>query len=447
MGDRPAGGGPGTPPALPTTPPAEEWQASWAATLPELARITRRVKHAAATGSAADVAIMRSSQLDAARLDDELTGMLREQFLSAFALFRPAAVARLQPELTLLLDLLIFRFSIWEGRPLPGMALMNLRYRNEAAVQRQRHQTLAAAAVAAAAGGGGARPGSSAGISSSGGGGSSSSRVASTEQQQLAGGRSGVEGPGLSPPQRWLYCACAVLLRYAWARLGHHAAASHWADEAGWARGGWRRRCWGLMQHAESAYRLASLANFLAFLRTGRYMSLLERLLRARLVYHQPSAARAISFEYLNRQLVWSELSELLLFLLPLVNVKAIKHALRSHLPRLPILSAAAGGAGAGAAAAAAAGSAGQRAGEQSQEPCPVCSAAEVLNPWAAEPCGHVFCYYCLRSHCLADPQYSCPLCLRRVAAMRPAVARCGEACEDEPASSQPGSSGSAGGS
>lgn len=36
--------------------------------------------------------------------------------------------------------------------------------------------------------------------------------------------------------------------------------------------------------------------------------SLLERLLRARLVYQQPVAARAISFEYLNRQLVWSEL-------------------------------------------------------------------------------------------------------------------------------------------
>lgn len=50
---------------------------------------------------------MRSSQLDAGRLDDELTSMLREQFLAAFALFRPAAVARLQPELTLLLELLV----------------------------------------------------------------------------------------------------------------------------------------------------------------------------------------------------------------------------------------------------------------------------------------------------------------------------------------------------
>lgn len=119
--------------------------------------------------------------------------------------------------------------------------------------------------------------------------------------------------------------------------------------------------------------------------------------------------------------------SELLLFVLPLVNVKAIKHALRSHLPRLPILSAAAGG-GVGAAreAAAARGSA-QQAGTQWREPCPICSAAEVLSPWAAEPCGHMFCYYCLRSHCLADPQYSCPLCLRRVEAVRPAPQRCGE--------------------
>lgn len=36
-----------------------------------------------------DVSIMRSSQLDAARLDNELTGMLREQFMRVFALFQP----------------------------------------------------------------------------------------------------------------------------------------------------------------------------------------------------------------------------------------------------------------------------------------------------------------------------------------------------------------------
>lgn len=100
--------------------------------------------------------------------------------------------------------------------------------------------------------------------------------------------------------------------------------------------------------------------------------------------------------------------SELLLFLLPLVNVRALKHALRSYLPRLPALG---GGAG-GAAGAADPGSAG--AGVT----CGICSAPDLLSPWAAVPCCHRFCYYCLRSNCAADPQFSCPLCLRRVDAM-----------------------------
>ncbi len=51
---------------------------------------------------------MRSSQLDAERLDDELTSMLREQLLRcATWVLKPGLLARLQPELTLLLDLLV----------------------------------------------------------------------------------------------------------------------------------------------------------------------------------------------------------------------------------------------------------------------------------------------------------------------------------------------------
>lgn len=49
--------------------------------------------------------------------------------------------------------------------------------------------------------------------------------------------------------------------------------------------------------------------NLMLFLRKGRYRNLLERLLGARLVYKEPNMSRVISFEYLNRQLVWQELS------------------------------------------------------------------------------------------------------------------------------------------
>ena len=63
--------------------------------------------------------------------------------------------------------------------------------------------------------------------------------------------------------------------------------------------------------------------------------SLLERLLSARLVYQKANMARAISFEYLNRQLVWHELSELLLFILPLVSVTRIKRMVTNRWPSL----------------------------------------------------------------------------------------------------------------
>ena len=53
------------------------------------------------------MAVMRASQLDAARLDVELTAMLREQFMKIFSLFQPRIISALQPELTLLLDFLV----------------------------------------------------------------------------------------------------------------------------------------------------------------------------------------------------------------------------------------------------------------------------------------------------------------------------------------------------
>lgn len=63
--------------------------------------------------------------------------------------------------------------------------------------------------------------------------------------------------------------------------------------------------------------------------------SVLERVLRARLVTQKAVMGRALSFEYLNRQLVWHELSELMLFVLPLLRVTRLKRMLQAHLPAL----------------------------------------------------------------------------------------------------------------
>ena len=51
-----------------------------------------------------------------------------------------------------------------------------------------------------------------------------------------------------------------------------------------------------------------------------RYRSVAERALGARLVHAREDMSRFVSLDFLNRQLVWRELSDLLLFVLPLVN-------------------------------------------------------------------------------------------------------------------------------
>ncbi|KAL6771704.1 hypothetical protein ACKKBG_A27485 [Auxenochlorella protothecoides x Auxenochlorella symbiontica] len=292
----------------------------------------------AAPGSAD---VMRSSQVDASRLDEELSLMLREQFLGAFSLFPRGTVTAHLPEIQLALDALIFYLSVWKDAPLPGMALMNLRFRDERAVPHS---------------------------------------------------ASGVGGPGLARSQKAMYGLGAVLLRYAWARTGH-AAASGGSD----GDGGWRATAWQVMRRAETAYRLAALVNAIAFLRAGKYRTLLERLIGARPVYVQTHAPRAISYEYLNRQLVWGELSELLLFVLPLFNLASVKRSLRRLLPQ----PAAQGGA----------------SGRQTA--CGTCGAAfPLLTPAAALPCGHVHCYYCLRARTQADALCECGVCGRRVQAL-----------------------------
>lgn len=59
----------------------------------------------------------------------------------------------------------------------------------------------------------------------------------------------------------------------------------------------------------------------MVFLVNGRYRTLVDRVLRLRLVAPSNQISREVSFEYLNRQLVWHAFTEFLLFLLPLMGI------------------------------------------------------------------------------------------------------------------------------
>lgn len=72
---------------------------------------------------------------------------------------------------------------------------------------------------------------------------------------------------------------------------------------------------------ASTTHSIAAFASFLVFLVNGRYRTLVDRILRIRLTPPSAQASREVSFEYLNRQLVWHAFTEFLLFLLPLVGI------------------------------------------------------------------------------------------------------------------------------
>jgi hypothetical protein len=79
------------------------------------------------------ISISRVNQFDAARLDVEMSAMLKEQLVKVFSLVKPGLLFQYEPELDAFLEFLIWRFSIWVDKPTPGNALMNLRYRDERA--------------------------------------------------------------------------------------------------------------------------------------------------------------------------------------------------------------------------------------------------------------------------------------------------------------------------
>ncbi|EIN10323.1 hypothetical protein PUNSTDRAFT_99756, partial [Punctularia strigosozonata HHB-11173 SS5] len=128
-----------------------------------------------------------------------------------------------------------------------------------------------------------------------------------------------------SPRTRLAHGALTVLLPYLHALLRARALSSAWPEAPASDP---RRRAWDALSRAESAHALLALVNFVGFLWNGRYRTLADRLLRLRLVPAQRLVRRDVSYEFMNRQMVWHAFTEFLLFLLPLINLRLVRRRL-----------------------------------------------------------------------------------------------------------------------
>lgn len=145
----------------------------------------------------------------------------------------------------------------------------------------------------------------------------------------------------LSRAQITAYSLLAVLPAYLTTRLRDYMLSSGWADYP--RRQSWRtillnssedrtrrirtlkRLIWDLSNGLEQIYSTLELLNFIGFLINGRYRSVLERLLGIGFAYARFDVRRNVSFEFLNRQVVWESITDFVLFLLPLINFKRVR--------------------------------------------------------------------------------------------------------------------------
>jgi peroxin-2 len=132
----------------------------------------------------------------------------------------------------------------------------------------------------------------------------------------------------------------------------------------------------------------------LLFLSWSRYRNLIEKALKARLVYRSPHMNRSVSFEYMNRQLVWNEFSEMLLLLLPLLNSSAVKNILSPFAKDKSSST------------------------KEDTVTCPICQVDPAI-PFIALPCQHRYCYYCIRTRCASAASFRCLRCNEPVVAIQ----------------------------
>ncbi|KDQ20505.1 hypothetical protein BOTBODRAFT_100564 [Botryobasidium botryosum FD-172 SS1] len=252
------------------------WQQAWEDSQPRLHAIRSSLDHAPPVQSR----VLRVGQLDAEQLDQELVTLLTEPLSKALGLIQYHYRTQFEPEMTLIVRLVLYKLSIWDQGASYGAKLQDLRYR--------------------------------------------SSRV---RRIGTAMAPSGIPRVTL-----YMHAFLTVLIPYIHTKIRNLALTRAWPDAPSSDR---RRKAWEFLTRLESAHSVLGLFGFISFLYNGRYRTIADRLLGLRLVPARILTSRSVSYEFMNRQMVWHAFTEFLLFLLPLVNARV----LRRRLVRLFTLS------------------------------------------------------------------------------------------------------------
>ncbi|KAK9452740.1 Pex12 amino terminal region-domain-containing protein [Dipodascopsis uninucleata] len=278
----------------------------------------------------------RVGQVDADLLDNELFDILRSKLLDALKLVNSRTLDQYDSEVQLLLRLLLFKVTVWDNSATYGGLLENLRF---------------------------------------------------------VDGRGGLINSGTlknpSRKQKLLLGFLLVFGDYTWRKFLDAISSSQ-------GEGTIKERLYGFALKLETVYSSLDFLNFISFLYNGKYPSLFNRLFRLRLISSSRSLSREVSFEFLNRKLVWDEFTNFLLYVLPLIRLPRIKRRFEKFI-KGPSVSA-------------------EKIGPLQFLPeriCAICYHTDsnmnvlpgtandtnsnlITNPYSTVECGHIYCYVCI---------------------------------------------------
>ncbi|KAL0067568.1 peroxisome assembly protein (Peroxin-2) [Marasmius tenuissimus] len=247
-----------------STTSSSSWKNVWSNVQPSLSNVKDYLRAVYAPNPR----VIRVGQLDSELLDQELVQLLQDPLTKSLATVNAVWARRLEPELTMLIQLALYKFSIWNSGASYGAKLQGLRY------------------------------------------------IAPSRSRQP------LTPSGISRRILVLHGTLTILIPYLYARIRSYGLSHAWPDAPSSDR---RRKAWSLLGGLESMHAAAGLLSFAAFLWNGHYRTIVDRLLGMRLVPSRRQIQKDISYEFMNRQMVWHAFTEFLIFLLPLISARQVQ--------------------------------------------------------------------------------------------------------------------------
>lgn len=149
---------------------------------------------------------------------------------------------------------------------------------------------------------------------------------------------------------------------------------------------------------------LANIVNTFLLIFDGRYRTLQERIFSIRLGMEDPSTRDSISHTFLNRELTWRSLSEIITLLLPhLLASTRIKSTFQFVQRQLDRARNVAGTKNSN-------GHCSLNSSQSISFCCSFCG-QPAINATTFSHCKHIYCYYCLAGRLKTDSLYRCDTC------------------------------------